>query len=478
MVRLLSLLFLLLVSHSCIMHAPYERPDVDIPESWRLETDEALTLCNFRWWEQFHDPVLDELILEALANNYDLKVAIARVWEFWANYIIVRSPLFPQVYGNASANRFQQSLAASPVLPGMNRIYNMYEVYGNVTYEVDIWGQTVSATEAALDELLAQVNARQTFVQTLVSEVATAYIILRQYDAQLLISKQTYESRIESYELAKARWLGGLTSELEVKQAESEMESALIEVKQLEILQQQQENRVSFLIGRNPGPIPRGATLDTLEQPPSIPAGLPADLLQQRPDIMGAEAQLAAANANIGAARAQFFPQITLTGMYGNESIELHKLFTSPAVAWQYGVNLLQPIFTGGKLSAQLDQAQALTVEAMYTYLSTILRAFQEVDDALIFHQISLELVVIQKKQVEVLKEYLHLAKLQYDNGQTDYLNVLDAERRLFEAQLNYANAQSNSFVSVVSLYKALGGGWIIDADCIALDTSEIECIE
>lgn len=473
-----SLCLLLFVCYSCVMHAPYERPDIDVPHSWRLEADEGETLCNFRWWEQFHDQVLNDLIMQALAYNNDLKVAIARVWEFWDNYIIVRSPLFPQISGNASASRVQQSLLAAPLFPGTSRINNLYETYGSVSYEVDIWGQTISAAEAAFDEFLAQIDNRQTVVQTLVCEVATAYFVLRQYDDQLNISKQTYQSRVQSYELAKARWLGGLTSEMEVKQAESEMETALIEVYQLEILQQQQENRICFLTGQNPGPILRGDSLHTLTQPPAIPAGLPSDLLQQRPDILRAEALLAAANANIGVARAQFFPQITLTGQYGNESTALHNLFTNPAVTWTYGINLLQPIFTGGRLTAQLDQAEVLTLEALYTYLNTVLRAFVEVDDALIFHQNSLKLVEVQNKQVSVLTDYLHLATLQYDNGQTDYLNVLDAERRLFEAQLNYANALANSFISVVSLYKALGGGWIVDADCIALDTAQIECID
>lgn len=471
-IRLFILLAMVMVTHGCIMHAPYERPCVDVPDSWRLEENEGSTLCNFSWWKQFHDPALDSLILEALANNNDLKVAIARVWDFLAQYEIVRSGLYPQISGTASATREELSLITSPPPLGVPRTNTLYQVLGNFSYILDIWGQTVSATEAALDLLIAQEETRRTVVLTLVSEVASAYMTLRQYDMQLKVSQDTLLSRLESYELADLRWKGGLTSEIEVKQAAAEVDSARIEVKQLEISQQQQENLVSILVGRNPGPIERGLALDAMTMPPRIPTGLPSDILDQRPDILAAEGRLAAANANIGAARAQFFPQITLTGDYGNSSFALHNLFTDPAKTWQYGVTLMQPFFTGGRLTAQVDQAEAQILETLYAYFSTIQRAFLEVDNALIFHKKALELVEVQADQVKVLQDYLHLANLQYNNGQTDYLNVLDAERTLFTAQLNYAEALSNSYLSVIDIYKALGGGWVIEADVLALETA------
>lgn len=438
-----------------------------LPQQWRFESDDEPTIANVDWWKSLNDPILDELILEALDNNKDLKIAIARVFEFWAIYGQVRSFLLPEVDGTSSFTRQQVSLFnVDPPLPSnFPRIYNIYNVAFSFVYELDVWGRIRSLSEAALSDYLAEIGARRTVILTLVSSVASAYVTLLQYDLQMQISQDTLKSRRESYELAVLRFEGGLTSELEVEQAASEVEDALTRVKQLEILIPQQENLISVLIGHNPESIKRGVVLDKLNLPPQVPAGLPSDILEQRPDVVQAEQQLLSANALIGAARALFFPTISLTGLYGNSSVHLSDLLTSGATQWNIVASAFLPIFNAGRTGYQVDAADMRKLQALYNYQKTVQTAFQEVDDALIAHQKSKELVAVQTRRVEVLKRYLNLATLQYENGQTDYLNVLDAERNLFSAQLDLAQAKSNSFLTFIALYKALGGGWVVAAD-------------
>lgn len=487
-----------LILSSCVLHAPYRQPCMEMPQEWRTPSDDTSTTINARWWEKMEDPVLDALIVEALENNKDLFAALARIAEFRARLGVVRSQFYPQVNGAAMASRQRtppallgfgggaaggasSSASQQPVLPDLASLLptpspytNTYTVILEAAYELDLWGRIYSASEAALADLLGEVEARRTLILSIVSSVAEGYIQLRQYDQQLLISKHTMESRKQSYELAVLRFEGGLTSELEVKQAASEVDEAATEVIRLEVLIPLQENLISILVGHSPRDIERGLAIDQWPEPLQVPAGLPSDLLEQRPDILQAEQVLIAANARIGEARAQYFPNISLTGNYGSESLELHNLFTSPARTWQYAANLLQPIFTGGRISSTVDLAKAQKAFAYYNYQQTVLNAFKEVDDALVSHQKSKELVIVQRNSVAVLKDYLRLAQLQYDNGQTDYLSVLDAERKLFTAQLALAQAQADVFITLVSLYKALGGGWVIDAENLSKNC----CIE
>ncbi len=321
------------------MAPKFQRPNVDIPEDYRVhlektaDTEHKIT-ANIRWWEQFNDSVLDGLILNALINNNDLKIAVARVQEYNGILGVISSELFPQIGGNFDKTRQQLSRATiPPVIPPFNR-FNTYTATLNAAYELDIWGRIRSYSDAAYNDYLAQIEVRRTVVLTLVSQVAISYIELRKLDKQLEISLSTLSSRIEAERIAKARFDEGLTSELEYKQAQSETESAIIAIKLLEIRIPQKENLISVLVGNTPGPIERGQTLDTLGMPPNIPVGIPSELLYQRPDIHQAEDELAAANFRIGAARAAFFPDISLTGYYGNQSTELHHLLRNKAVTW------------------------------------------------------------------------------------------------------------------------------------------------
>ncbi len=476
--------------YSCVLYPRYKRPCMEVPDQWRVASDETSTIVNARWWEQFNDPVLDELIQEALENNKDLGVATARIEQFRAQLGIVSSQLYPQIFGQAnfSRQRISQTIpgngfsssnssssssgengnALAALLPSVGQISpysNDYLTLLTASYEVDFWGKIRSATNAAYADLLVEVDARRTVILSVVSSVAATYIQLRQYDRQLLISSQTLRSRQESFELAKIRFKEGLTSELEVKQAASERDEAAIQIVQFQTLIPQTENLLSLLIGHPPESIQRGQPVDGWTLPPEVPAGLPADLLEQRPDILQAEEELIAANFRIGEARALYFPDMTLTGNYGYESAELHELFTNPSRTWQWMFNLLQPIFTGWRITSTVELAEAQKEEAIYHYLQVILTALREVDDALIAHKNAKKVLLVQYARVQDLHGYLQLAWLQYQNGLVDYLNVLDAERRLFGAQLDLAQNQADVFISLVNIYKALGGGWVIDAE-------------
>lgn len=493
----LFIFFIFLSLPSCTFYPRYQRPPMEIPEHWRVSSDETQTACNIRWWEQLNDPVLDKLIEEALESNNDLRVATARIAQYQAQLGIVSSKLYPEINAQGAANRtrFSRALTGEQVLtnsgsksnaaaysygggkrgggngnvPDLDQLFpvfgNNYRTMFTAAYELDLWGKVRSATAASLAELLGQEDARRTVIISVISSVAEAYMLLRQFDQQLSVARQTVESRRYSYDLAKLRFDEGLTSELEVAQALADLDFAMIQVVELETLIPKQENLISVLIGHPPHAIERGLSADAWQLPPQVPTGLPSDLLEQRPDIAQAEKQLKAANFKIGEARALYFPNISLTGYYGNESGELRRLFTGPGNVWQWMANVVQPLFTGWRITSQVDLAKAEKQEAVYNYINTLLIAFKEVDDALIAHKNAKAVVELQSMRVKDLKVYLHLATLQYDNGLVDYLNVLDAERRLFEAQLNLAQDQAHVFITLVDIYKALGGGWVIDAE-------------
>ena len=446
----------------------YRRPSVETPPSWRFEEKEAREVANTKWWEQFGDPVLNELIEIALKENKDVKIAAARVEDFMGRYVTTRAPLFPQLGGGASGGRTRATeLAAAPLSKGTINPGNSFQIFLNANWEIDLWGKLRRATQAARADLLSTEEGRRAVILTLVTSVASAYVNLRDLDLQLEIAKQTAESREDTYNLFKIRFRGGMISELEFSQVKSEYEQALSSIPFIEKTIAQQENALSVLLGRNPGPIPRGKTIDDLVLP-AVPAALPSDLLANRPDICQAEQDLIAANARIGVATSQYFPAISLTGSYGNASADLSSLFTGPARVWSFAVPLITPIFTAGAISGQVKSSKAVQQEALVRYGQVIQTGFREVEDALIDQRKSREQLEIETQEVVTLHNYARVARLRFDSGYTSYIEVLDAERSLFNAELSLAETKGVLFQALVNLYKAMGGGWVVEADHMA----------
>jgi multidrug efflux system outer membrane protein len=449
----------------CLLGPDYVRPTVPTPATFRFEGSEAAEVANAMWWEQFGDPVLNDLIAAALADNKDVKIAAARVDQFLGQFVTTRSALFPQVNAGFEASRQRSSIAGLPTLPaGVSPVFNEFQAPLSAAWEIDFFGKVRRQTESARASLLATEEGRRATILSLVASVASSYINLRDLDQQLSIAKATTESRAGSVKVFQARFAGGDVSQMELAQSESEYEASLATIPQIETQIAQQEDALSVLLGRNPGPILRGRELTELEVPP-VPAGLPSDLLQRRPDLRQAEQNLIAANALIGAARALYFPSISLTGLFGTASGQFSNLFTGPARIWSYAGSLTVPIFTAGSISGQVSQAEAQQQQALFQYQQSIQVAFQEVDDSLIALQKSREQLVVQGRQVEALRTYSRLARLRYEGGYTSYIEVLDAERSLFNAQLSYTQTNGLVFSSLIGLYKAMGGGWVVEAE-------------
>lgn len=466
--RLIASSFLVIILAGCAIGPDYRRPEIETPQAWRYEEKEAKDVANTAWWEQFQDPVLNDLIQTALRENKDLRTATARVEEFYGLYGATRANLFPQAGYDASGSKQRVSENAFiPIPPGVSPEFNSYQAQFSASWELDIWGKLRRATEAARADLLGTEEARHGVILSLVTSVAAAYIDLRSLDRQLEISKSTAKSREDSVNVFMLRFSAGTVSELELSQAQSEYFAALAQVPALEKSVAQLENALSVLIGRNPGPIPRGKTIDELAIP-AVPAGLPSDLLARRPDIRQAEQQLVAANARIGVAKGQYFPSISLTGYFGSSSTELSDLFKGPSRIWSYAGTLAGPVFTAGRIKGQMRAAEAVQQETLFSYQKAIQSGFQEVDDALVDQGRTRVQLDAQKKQVEALRTYARLARLRYNNGYTSYIEVLDAERSLFNAELSYAQTQDVLFRAFVNLYKAMGGGWVVEADRMA----------
>ena len=457
---------LALLASGCMVGPDYVRPPVDTPTAWRLSEQDARDLANTVWWEQLGDPVLNDLVATALHENKDLMIAAARVEEFAGNYGFVRSGLFPQVGAGYEVRR-QRDISAVVVGAGGGETYNSYDAVLNASWEIDIWGRIRRQTEAARAQLLASEEGRRGVILSLVGSVASAYINLRDLDRQLEIARATAKIRGESYEIFKLRFEGGIISVLELSQNRSQYEEALATIPPLEKAIAQQENGLSVLLGRNPGPIPRGKDIDHLTLP-AIPAGLPSDLLERRPDIRRTEQNLIAANALIGAARAAYFPTISLTGLFGYASTSLSRLFDSQSKVWSYGAPITMPIFTAGAIAGQVQVAEAAQQEALFAYQKAIQEAFREVNDALVSQDRTREQLKAQRRQVEALRQYAATARLRYDNGYTSYIEVLDAERSLFNVQLQYTQTQQVEFQSMINLYLAMGGGWVSEAEKVA----------
>lgn len=460
----LVLIFALIIA-GCAVGPDYQRPAVEVPSSWRLEEISAAEMANTAWWEMFDDPVMNNLISIALKESKDVRIAAARIEEFMGRYGATRADLFPRISGVASGYRTQVSEYINSPLPSTyNNPYNDYKLSGNANWEIDIWGKIRRATEAARADLLATEEGRKAVIMSLVSSVAGAYIDLRDFDRELEIAENTTKSRKDALRLCELRFERGVISEMELKQAELEYEAAAATIPVMQKLIGQQENLISTLLGRNPATIARGKKIDQLVLP-DVPAGLPSELLSRRPDIRQAEQDLIAANARIGVARAAYFPSISLTGLFGVQSAELSNLFTNPARIWNFGMPVTVPVFTAGAVSGQVKAAEAVQKQKLLRYQQVIQQAYREVNNALIDQSKTREQLEAQKRQVETAVAYVRLAHLKYDNGYAGYLEVLDAERNLFNVQLACVRTQAGLFKALVNLYKSMGGGWVAKAD-------------
>jgi multidrug efflux system outer membrane protein len=445
---------------ACMVGPDYHRPDIEVPYAWRLGETESREISNMAWWEQFQDPVLSGLVRTALENNKDLAFATANVDQAAAQYHIARSAQFPQVTGAATATRQRISQNNPAGVPPSGPYFNDYPINLSASFELDVWGKLRRATESARASLLASQEGKGTVMLTVVTSVATGYIQLRALDRQLEIAQHTSNSLLEAARLQHVRMEEGAVPDSDYQQAESQYREAAAQVPELEREIAQQENFLSVLLGQNPGPIPRGRDIDALLFP-AIPGGLPASLLERRPDILQAEQNLIAANANIGVAKAAYFPDISLTALLGLESTQLSSLFQGPSRVWSYGAGLTQPIFNAGLIAGQVAQAEALQQEALFTYQKSIISAFQDVENALIDRTKYGRIREEQAKNVAALQRFRDLAQLRYSEGATIYLEVANAEQSLFNAQLAYVTTQSQLFQSYANLYKALGGGWV-----------------
>ena len=458
--RIALALILLSCIGGCTLGPDYRRPTVDIPAGWRIEENQARELADTAWWRQFNDPVLDGLIATAISENKDLQIAAARIDQYAGRYGIVRADLFPQAGAGAEYNRQKVTeLGDNRPATGYQVTTDTFAVNIDAEWELDLWGRIRRGTEAARAELLASEEGRRAVVLSLVAGVASAYINLRDLDRQLEITRDTAKTREESYLIFKERFAGGVLSDLELSQNRSQYEEALARIPALEQAVTQQENGLCVLLGRNAGPIARGRSIDELALP-EIPAGMPSHLLERRSDLRQAEQALIAANARIGVARAAYFPVISLTGAYGAASGDLSDLFKGPASVWQYAVPVSMPIFTAGKIAGSVQEAEAVRQQALIGYQQAIQNAFREVDDALAAQSQTKRQLAAQKDQVDSLVQYSDIARLRYENGYSDYLELLDAERSLFNAQLSYTQTKGTLHLALVSLYKAVGGGW------------------
>src|SRR5258706_3984303 len=462
--RILTALGVFAVALSgCAVGPDYRRPDVEVPPGWRLGTTEGAEISNVAWWDQFQDPVLAELVRTALENNKDLQIATANVDQAFAQYGITRSAQFPQVTAGANAARERASTNAAVARGGT---FNDFGLNLSASFELDVWGRLRRATESARASLLASEEGRRTVVLTLVSSVANGYIQLRALDRQLDIARRTSQSLREAARLQRARFDEGAVPESDYRQAEAQYQTAAVQVPDLERQIARQENFLSVLAGRNPGPVERGREIDALVFP-ALPEGLPADLLERRPDIRQAEHNLVAANADIGVPKAAYLPRISLTGLLGMESGELSDLFKGPSRTWSYGVGITLPIFNAGRIANQVAQSEAFRREALSRYEKSIIVAFQEVENALVDRSKFAQTREAQARNVAALQRFRDLAALRYRERATIYLAVANAEQSLFKAQLAYVATQSQLFQSYANLYKTMGGGWVAEAETL-----------
>ncbi|MBS1172112.1 MAG: efflux transporter outer rane subunit [Proteobacteria bacterium] len=456
----LSLLAGALLS-GCTVGPDYVRPGVATPEKWRIDYAQAADVANTRWWQQFGDAALDRLIEEALRENRDLAIAAARVDQFIGALTTTRSQFYPQIGYSFDASRNRASRVGQPPVPeGSDPYYSLYQGALSAQWQIDLFGRVRRQSEAAQAQVYASEQGRRGVILSVVTSVAASYIVLRGLDRQLEIARATADNYAGTKKIFDLRFKGGVVSQVEVGQVESQYQQALAAIPSLEQQVAAQENLISVLLGRNPGPIPRGKSIDDLA-PPAIPGDLPSTLLERRPDILQAEQNLVAANANIGVAKSLYFPTLSLTGLFGSISTAFGDFLTGPATAWTVAAGLTGPIFTFGQIEGQVQTAEAAQREALAFYQQTVLNALRETNDALVGAIKKREEAEAQAKRVAALREYARLSRLKFDNGYAGYLEVLYAENELFSAELSAVRSSSERYTELVNVYKAMGGGWV-----------------
>ena len=445
----------------CTVGPDYTRPVVDTPATWRIDYPKAADVANTKWWEQFGDPVLNELIESALRENRDVRIAAARVDQFIGALVSTRSQLYPQLGYGADTSRFRSSRVGVPAIPpGVDPYFTLYQASLGASWQLDLFGRVRRLTEAAQAQVYASEQAQRGVILSVVAGVATSYIGLRALDRQREVAQATARNFGETARIFDLRFKAGIVSQTEVSQIRSQYQQALAAIPAIEQAIAGQENLISILLGRNPGPIPRGKTIDQLVAP-LIPADLPSTLLQRRPDILQAEQNLVAANANIGATRALYYPTISLTGALGSASTAFGTFLSGPASAWLIGAGLAGPIFTFGAIEGQVQTAEAQERAALNFYQQTILNAFRETNDALTGSQKKIEEAEMQRLRVVELREFARLSRLKFDKGIAGYLEVLVAENELFAAELAAVSLLADRYTQLVNVYQAMGGGWV-----------------
>ncbi|HEY0321481.1 MAG TPA: efflux transporter outer membrane subunit [Pyrinomonadaceae bacterium] len=461
-----ALLIGCLLSGSVAGQKKYERPEVKRPDTFRgsdvVAPPDANSIGDLKWFEVFKDAELQKLIRTAMAQNYDLRLAVARINAARANLGLTRSNQFPQFDVGADLTTTRTSANSGASASGQGgRTRSFGEVFLSLlSFELDVWGRLRQQTKAARAQLRSTEEDRKTVLTIVVSDVATAYFNLLELDMELDIAKRTLAARQESLRLITARQQGGLATMLDVRQAEELVYQASQTIPDTERLIEQTENQISLLLGNNPAPIPRGTPLAEQQELPVVPAGLPSSLLERRPDIRSAEQLLISQNALVSAAKKAYFPTISLTGAFGFQSNSLSNLFSGPSRAWTLIPQLMQPVFTAGRLKSNVNFEKAQREYALAQYQQTIQTAFSDVSNALVQYRRVREIRTQQELLVSSLRDASRLAHLRYEGGVDTLLNALFADTALFSAELSLAQTKRNELLSLVQLYKALGGGW------------------
>ena len=453
----------------CMVGPDYQRPTLDIPAFFRgadvptTTASEAQSLGDTLWWQIFRDPALAQLVNVGLANNYDLRIAAARVDEYRAIAGVTRGALFPQIDAGVGYNASNSSMLSDPASTRSDDTARNWNAGVQLSWELDLFGKLRRNDEAALALWLASEEGRRSVVVTLVADIANAYFLLRQYDLELEISKNTVASNTAQVEFYRDRLNGGTSNRLELDQAEANRAITASRIPDFERRIALQENRINFLLGRGPGPVQRGLSLTAESQPPVLPVGLPLQLLERRPDLLQAEQQLVAANADVGAAKALFFPSIGITGMTGGLSRDFSDLGSGDAAIWSMGSGLLQPLFKGGAIRFNYAAAKARFEMALVQYQKTVQNSFRETSDAIVTIEKSRVAREEIEKAVVALRDAADLARARYSGGLSSYLDILITDQNLFAAELQLAEIRGAEFTAIVNLYRALGGGWQVE---------------